>query len=94
MRLTILYRENSDHARAVLEFIEMLSRHYPDRRAAVMDIDTREGAAEATLYGVTQYPALVLTSYEGRVVQLWEGLPLPIIDQVGSMIHQDTAETV
>jgi len=86
MRLTVLYRERSDHARVVDEFIEMLGRRYPGRTATKLDIDTREGAAEASLYGVVQYPAFIVTSYDGVVIQQWEGLPLPMIDEVAGMI--------
>ncbi len=86
MRLTVLYRERSEHARIVDEFIEMLGRRYPGRSATKLDIDTREGAAEASLYGVVQYPAILVTSLDGRVMQQWEGLPLPMIDEVAAMI--------
>ncbi len=94
MRLTILYRENSEHARKVSDFVEMISRRYPGKTVHLLDIDTREGAAEASLHGVVKYPALILTTYEGRVAQQWEGLPLPLIDQVGSMIVEENTESV
>ena len=92
MKLTIIYRDNSDHARAVYEFVEMLRRKYPGKTARLLDIDTREGAAEASLRGVMQYPALVLTTYEGRVDEMWQGLPMPTIDTVGSRIKEEQAE--
>ncbi len=90
MRLTILYKENSDHARDVLEFVEMLRRRYPGKKAELIDVETRAGATEASLHDVSQYPALIITSYEGRVMQIWEGLPLPVIDEVGGQLT-DTA---
>lgn len=92
MRLTVLYRDNSEHARAVTDFVEMLSRRYPGKTATLLDIDTREGSAEATVHGVVQYPAMLLISYDGRVMQQWEGLPLPLLDEVAGQIveHQAT----
>ena len=92
MGLTILYRERSEHARAVTEFVEMLKRRYPAKQVKLIEIDTKEGADEARLHGVTQYPAFIVTSYEGRVIQQWEGEHLPLIDEVGGMIVDSTLE--
>lgn len=87
MRLTILYRENSEQARPVSEFVEMMRRQYPGRRARVVDINTREGAAEASIYGVVSYPAFIVTAEDGRVVQHWEG-SVPLIGEVASLIDE------
>lgn len=92
MRLTILYKENSDHTRDVLEFVEMLRRRYPGKKAELLDVETRAGATEASLHSVSQYPALIITSYEGRVMQMWEGLPLPVIDEVGGQLTDSSLE--
>lgn len=94
MRLTILYRDHSDHARSVTDFLEMLRRRYPDKSAEVLDIDTREGSAEAVMRGVMQYPAFLITAFDGRVLQQWEGLPLPLIDEVASMMLEQQTTTV
>lgn len=91
MRLIVIYREKSDHARAVYEFKEMLRRRYPDKTVSEIDPDTREGAAEANLYGVVRYPAIIATAYDGRVLGFWEGEPLPLVDEVaGSIIELQT----
>lgn len=94
MRLTVLYRENSEHARVVNDFVTTLGRRYPGRTAVMLDIDTREGAAEASLHGVVQYPALLVTSYDGVVMQQWEGVPLPMIDEVAALILDQQPATV
>ncbi len=95
MRLTILYRPNSEHERSVTDFVEMLRRLYPGKRADLLDLNTREGSTEASIHGITQYPAMILTSYEGRVVNQWEGEPLPRVEEVGSLIQDEqSAPTV
>ncbi len=94
MRLLILYRDKSDHSRDISEFVEMLRRRYPGKSATLEDIDTKEGAADAVLHGVVKYPALIITSYEGRVMQQWEGLPLPTIDEVASLLVVQQGATV
>ena len=88
MRLTILYRDHSEHSRGVLEFVEMLRRRFPGAKPEMVDIDTRAGAAEASLRGISRYPAFIVTTYEGRALQQWEGEPLPLIDEVGGMLMQ------
>lgn len=90
MRLTILFREHSDHARDVLTFVEMMRRQYPDKKAKLEDVDTREGAATASLYGVMQYPAVLLTANDGHVVMVEEGLPLPQVAHVAGQLQTET----
>lgn len=94
MRLTVIYRDNSEHARAVIEFLEMLDRRYPGKSIEKLDIDTREGAATASMHGVYQYPALIITAFNGSVLQQWEGIPMPLIDEVASMMLEQQGVTV
>lgn len=91
LMLVALYRKNSEQARPVYEFIEMMRRRYPDRVIRELDIDTRDGAAEANLYGIMNFPAIISTSIDGRLLGLWEGTPLPLIDEViGSAVELQT----
>jgi hypothetical protein len=94
MVLVALYRKNSEQERPVIEFLEMLSRRYPGKKIVELDIDTREGATEATLYGVMQYPAMLVTANDGRVMGMWEGLPLPLIDEVAGLLLEHQGVTV
>ncbi len=94
MRLTVIYRDNSEHARPVIEFLEMFNRRYPGKSIEKLDIDTRDGAATASIHGVVQYPALIITSFDGGVLQQWEGIPLPLIDEVASMMLEQQGVTV
>ena len=92
--MVVIYRKNSDHARPVYEFLEIMSRRYPDKKIVEMDTETREGAAEATLYGVMQYPAIIASANDGSVQGMWEGVPLPLIDEVASMLLEQQPTTV
>lgn len=56
------------------------------RSVAVADLDTREGAAIATLYDVMQYPALLAVSDDGRMLQMWVGEPLPLMNEVAAYV--------
>ena len=73
-----------DYSRAVSEFAEMFRRKYPQRRVEVNDPDTREGAAMMSILGVFRYPAVVVLSDDGRVVQMWQEEQLPLLDEVAA----------
>jgi len=82
MRIVIIYRENSEHARPVIEFKENMRRRYPEKNIEELEIDSKAGATEASLYGIVQYPAIIVSAHEGNVLGQWEGLPLPLVDEV------------
>ncbi len=89
MRLAVFYRKNSEQERPIIEFKEMMRRRHPSVEVTDMDLDTRDGVTEARLYGITRYPAILVTAIDGSLQGLWEGTPLPLIDEVfGSMLEQ------
>jgi hypothetical protein len=94
MVLVALYRKNSEQERPVIEFIEMLRRRYPGKPVVELDIDTRDGAAEASLYGVMKYPALLVRSLDGHIQGMWEGIPLPLIDEVAGLMLETQGPSV
>lgn len=88
MELAIIYRRNTDQERPIIEFKEMMRRRYPDKKIVEYDLDTREGADKALFHGIVRYPAVLVTSTNGSVQGLWEGEPLPLIDEVfGAMLE-------
>ncbi len=48
----------------------------------VVNIDTREGISTATLYDVTSYPAVMVLRDDGAMQHLWQGIDLPLVDEV------------
>lgn len=94
MRLVAIYRKNSEQARPVEDFKELLRRRYPDKKLTELELETREGATEASLYGVTQYPALIVTGQDGVMLGMWEGLPLPLIDEVAGLLIEQQGPKV
>jgi hypothetical protein len=82
MKVLILYRPNSEHARLIEEFIhDYQARHQPDH-LEVLNIDTREGSATASLYDIMQYPAILVMQNDGGVQKVWQGEQLPLMDEV------------
>lgn len=84
MKVCALYRQNSEHARKIEEFLHEFSRLYPDRKIEVIDLDTRDGAATASLYDIVRYPAVLALTDDGQLTRSWEGDQLPLISEVAS----------
>lgn len=84
MKVLILYRPNSEHGRLTEEFIREYQRRHQGGRLEVLNIDTREGSATATLYDVMQYPAILVLQTDGYVQKIWQGESLPLMDEVAS----------
>lgn len=86
MKVVVLYRPNSEHARLVEEFAHDIERQQ-GIKTELSSLETREGAAMATLYDITQYPAIVVTRDDGGVVQIWAGEQLPLMNEVAAYAH-------
>jgi hypothetical protein len=87
MKVLVLYRPNSEHARVIEDFIERLksSMHAPD--LDVLNIDTREGSSTASLYDIMSYPAILVLQTDGALLKSWEGDMMPLIDEVVGYVH-------
>lgn len=87
MKVLVLYRPNSEHGRAVEEFIHDFQQLHADERLEVLNIDTRDGIATASLYDVMQYPAILVLQTDGYLQKSWIGDRLPLMDEVVSYAH-------
>ena len=83
MKITVIYHPESDHARLVEEFSHELNRRH-GVSPELVSLETREGAAMASLYDVTQYPAVVAVRDNGQVAQTWIGENLPLMNEVAA----------
>lgn len=83
MKIVMLYRPNSEHARLVEEFAHDIDRQQ-GLHVELLSLETRDGAAMATLYDITTYPAIVVTREDGGVVQIWAGDKLPLMNEVAA----------
>ena len=82
MKLTVLWNEQTDYASEVREWLRDFAH---DNHGAVvyeLDPESREGGDFAGLYDILQYPAVVVTDDDGRLIRLWKGRPMPQIDEV------------
>lgn len=77
----VLYRPNSETARSVEEFAHELEREY-QAKIDLVNLDTRDGASTASLYGVVQYPAVLVLGTDGQLIKEWQGTMLPLRSEV------------
>jgi hypothetical protein len=77
MKILVLYRPNSEHGRVVEEFVRNLQQRVSDARLEVLNIDSRDGSATATLYDVMQYPAVLVLQNDGYLSKFWQGIEVP-----------------
>lgn len=78
----MLYRSDSEEGRVVESFIHDFRKSHDVEHLEVLDIVTREGSAMATLYDVMRYPAILALRDDGSVLRSWEGVPLPMMDEL------------
>ncbi len=81
MKAIIVYRSNSEHGRAVEEFLRDFSRR-TGSELETLDPDTKDGASMCRTYDIVEYPTVVALSDDGQVQNSWRGLPLPTINEL------------
>lgn len=86
MKTIVVYKDNTDHARAVIDYMHDFHR-MTGKELEVVDPDTRDGSAFCEVYDIVQYPTLIAVDDSGRMVQTWPGLPLPRISEVSYYVN-------
>lgn len=81
MKVLILYRPQSEHARMVDEFVHEFKRR-TTKDVELVDVDSIEGQRAAELYDMVQQPAVLAVADDGHLVQSWIGETMPLIDEV------------
>lgn len=81
MRTFVVYKEQSDHARAVITFMDDFTRQ-TGRVLETVNPETPDGAQTCRAYDIVEYPSVVAVDDDGVLQNLWRGLPLPTISEV------------
>ncbi len=88
MKAVVIYRDDSDHARRVIEFMRYYERQ-TGRTIEAIDPDSAEGADFCRTYDIVEYPTVVAEIDDGTLQQQSRGLPQPLINEVS--YHDTTA---
>lgn len=81
MRVVVVYRDDSEHGRAVTDFLHDFHRQ-TGRTLETFSPDTPEGMGFCDTYDIVEYPTLVALSEGGELQTMWRGVPLPTISEV------------
>lgn len=88
MKLVVIYRPNSEHASAVEAFARDFQRMYESgKKLELLSVNTRDGAAMASLYDIMAYPTILALADDGSVLNMWSGDSLPLMDEVAGYMY-------
>lgn len=81
MRVVAIYKEHSEEARPTEDYLRDFARQ-TGRELEVMNPESKEGISFCEAYDIMQYPTLIAISDDGKMQNMWTGLPLPTISEV------------
>lgn len=81
MKVRVIYKEESDHAREVLDYLRDFKRQ-TGHDLETVDPDTPDGTDFCRTYDIVEYPSIVAISDTGSLQNLWRGRPLPTISEI------------
>ena len=81
MKITIVYREESDHAREVFDFLHDFEKR-TGQTIEEINPDSPRNEFFIRAYDIVEYPTIVALSADSRLQAMWRGLPLPLISEV------------
>lgn len=76
-----MYKEESDHAREVLDYLRDFTRQ-TGHELQTLNPDTPDGADFCRTYDIVEYPTVVALSDDSVLQNMWRGRPLPTISEV------------
>ena len=88
MRIVVIYKDQTDYARAVTDFLRDF-KYQTGHDLEIMDPDTPEGIQFCDTYDIVEYPTIIAISSEGIMQNFWSGLPLPTISEVSFYVQQN-----
>ena len=86
MKVVVLYRPKSEHARRVEEFARDLEKVGADK-IELVNVDTRDGISTASLYDVMSYPTVLVLQNDGQLIKDWGGTTMPLVNDVSFYTH-------
>jgi hypothetical protein len=81
MRVVVLYKDATDYARQVTDYLRDFERQ-TGHKLESMDPESREGIDFCRAYDILEFPSILALSDDGRLQNIWKGLPLPTISEV------------
>lgn len=86
--MVILYHPNSDHARVVESFARDFARQGGGKGVELISLESRDGAATASLYDIVRYPAILAMRESGELLRSWQGPVMPLMNELAYYTQQ------
>lgn len=86
MKALLLYRPNSEHERVALDYLRDFQMQ-TGKQLPSMDADSPQGTDLGRLYDIVDYPTILVTDNDGRLINLWSGDPLPRVQEVSYYVE-------
>lgn len=77
----VLYHPNSEQDGLVNDFAHDYER-FKHKKLELVSLESQAGADLARLYDVVNYPAFLAIDNSGSLQRLWQGTPLPLMDEL------------
>src|SRR3989344_3601599 len=87
MKVIVLFRPNSEHSGLIEDYARDFER-FKAKKLQLISLNTIEGDDMARLYDVTQYPAFLAIADSGTMQRLWQGNPMPLMDELAYYTQQ------
>ncbi len=85
MKVLALYHPKSEHGRTIEQYVtDFLSR--TGKQIELLSLETRDGAATASLYDIVRYPGILVLDDQGSLHRAWQGDSLPLMDEVAGYL--------
>ena len=82
----MVFKEYSDKAREVFEWIEEFERR-SGRKVEKMNPESKDGESFCVAHDIVEYPTVLAIGEDGKVYEQWSGVPMPQIDtMIGYMV--------
>lgn len=81
MRVVVVFKEQTDYARQVNDWLFDFKR-LTGRELETLDPDSLPGISFCETYDVVEYPSVIALSDDGQMQNFWRGLPLPTLSEV------------
>lgn len=81
MKVVVVYKENSDHARTVLDYLRDFKQR-TGRELSTLEPESLEGEQFCRVYDIVEYPTIIAIADDSTMQNTWRGLPLPTISEL------------
>ena len=86
MRVVVVYKDQNDYTREVLDYMHDFKRQ-TGHDLETVDPDSPDGTLFCETYGVVDYPTVIAISDDGIMQDVWRGLPFPTISELSFYVQ-------